>query len=469
MSTDGVLEPYLKNLPQLLVALIATLNAIADGMQYGWSAPVLPLLRSDGSPVRITENDETWLESAYLIAGLAGIPVTAYSVDKIGRKNSILLASSASLVAWVVIAAATKVEHLYVARALSGAAGDMAFVATPMYIAEIADEKIRGFLVGLDYLMMLLGVLVIYSIAPFTPYYAPSVVAGVLIVVQLSVFPFMPSSPYYLLSKGKREQAQKSLDRLRRRREGNGEELEAMIKAVDTRNETKGRLSDLIVVASNRKAVIIITVLLACQNFSGYSVMVMNVHTILTEAGSVYLTSETTGIVMSALMLGAAIVCSLCVDKFGRKILLLISSVLTGLCLLALAIYFRLKLSGVDVKGVSWIPVVSVMAFAVTFKLGLGFLPQLIVSELFSNKVKAVGMTYGDAMFIIFGSLSVISYHYLARCCGIDVPLYVFAVVSFASGVFTVLGVPETKGKTLEEIQLMLRGGRRVDESELAT
>lgn len=70
-------------------------------MQFGWSAPFLPILLADDSPIKITESDIDWLESVYMIGGLAGLPITIYMVDKIGRQKTVLFASSSSFTAWV--------------------------------------------------------------------------------------------------------------------------------------------------------------------------------------------------------------------------------------------------------------------------------------------------------------------------------------------------------------------------------
>lgn len=76
----------------------------------------MPILEKEDSHIKISHADVTWLESIYLIGGLAGLPVTIYSVDKLGRKASILLAAFISLIAWILIAVANNVIYLYVAR-----------------------------------------------------------------------------------------------------------------------------------------------------------------------------------------------------------------------------------------------------------------------------------------------------------------------------------------------------------------
>lgn len=426
-------------------------------MQYGWTSPILQVLKSPDSPVPLKEHEETWLESVYMFGGIAGLPVTIFLVDRVGRKNSMVAAATCSLIGWILIAIADRVEYFYAARFLTGLAGDVAFVSAPMYVAEIADKKIRGFLAGMIYLMMLLGILVIYSVAPFVPIYVSSIVGGVILLTQLCAFPFIPKSPYFLLSKGRREEAFNALRRLRIR-DNIDKEFEEIDAAVQRQKSEKGRPQDLILIKSNRKALIIMTVLCAAQHFSSISVILMNLHHILEEANSVYMSPTSSGILFAAMMLISATIADFYVDKFGRKILLTTSSLFTGLSLLVIAVYFSLQNSGVDVSGISWLPIASVMIYAAVFKYGLGMIPIVMTAELFPAKVKAMGMTISDAMYLVFALISIELYQRLSALYYLDVPFYIFSASCLFTAAFSMLYIPETKGKTLEEIQFILKG-----------
>ncbi|CAH0555375.1 unnamed protein product [Brassicogethes aeneus] len=457
MREDSLKYMFSGTFPQVLAVLTCTVSAISDGMQYGWSAPVIPVLKHPDSPVKISESDEEWLESVYMLGGIAGLPVTIVLVDRIGRKNSMICSAMASLIGWILIGVGNTVEYLFVARFLTGLAGDVAFVAAPMYIAEIADKKIRGFLAGVIYLMMLVGILVIYSVAPFVPIYVSSIVGGIILCLQLCAFPYIPKSPYYLLSKGKYDKAKESLRKLRTNKDID-KEFEEIYSAVNRQKTEKGRPQDLILIKSNRKALIIMTVLNAAQHFSSISVILMNLHDILERAGSAFMSPTTSGIVFAAVMLIAATAADFFVDKFGRKILLTTSSLFTGLCLLVIAIYFTLQKMEYDVSNVSWIPIAAVMVYAAVFKYGLGMVPIVMTAELFPTKVKAMGMTISDAMYLLFALISIELYQSLSSRFGIDVPFYIFAASCLFTAAFSMLYIPETKGKTLEEIQFILKG-----------
>ncbi|KAL3270208.1 hypothetical protein HHI36_009264 [Cryptolaemus montrouzieri] len=426
-------------------------------MQYGWSAPIIPILEGPDTPVKITKGEEIWLENIYLLGGLCGVPVTIYLVDKLGRKYSVLAAGTLNLAAWIVTAIATQASWLLVARFMTGMAGDVAFVAAPMYIAEIADQKIRGFLATLIYTMMLVGILLIYSIGPYTSLLVSSCVGASFLIIQLVTFPFMPESPYYYLCKGKYDKAKRSLERLRVN--PNVEKEIAEMKAAIERQKTeRGRPQDLFLEKSNRKAVIIMVVLNGAQHLSSISVMLMNMHKILSAAGSIYIQTEYAAIIFSALMMIAAAIAGLVCDRFGRKILLITSSILTGLVLLILAIFFHLKELDFNVDSVSWIPIFCVLAYALVFKFGLGIIPIVLTAELFPAKVKAMGMSIADALYLFWALVSVYIFLYTSTEFGMFVPFYIFSFCSIGSAAFCFWVVPETRGRTLEEIQMILKG-----------
>lgn len=211
-------------------------------MHYGWSAPVVPILEAPDSPVPVTHTDITWLEIANMLGGFCGLPVTIFFVDKIGRRNSILMSACMGIICWILLAVAHNIELILVARFLSGIAGDVAFVATPMFIAEIADQNLRGRLSGTTYLMMLVGLLIVYVVAPFVKIWVSSMVGLGILVVQLSTFSFIPQSPYYLLMKGRKEGARKALQWFRSS-EDVEEELGEIAAAVTRQQTERGKMS----------------------------------------------------------------------------------------------------------------------------------------------------------------------------------------------------------------------------------
>ncbi|XP_018334025.1 facilitated trehalose transporter Tret1-like [Agrilus planipennis] len=457
MRKEGNFQILIKKRTQFIPVMLACICAISDGMQYAWTAPSIPILESEESPVEVDSDDEIWLENIYNFGGLAGLAVTIWFVNRFGRKKSILFAAVQHAIAWIMIALAKDKAVIYVARFISGLAGDVSFVSIPMYIAEVADKQIRGFLGTFIFINMMIGVLVLYCVAPYTTIANCSYVGLSIVLFQICTFIWMPETPYYYLINGKQYKALKSLQWIRNTKDVK-DELEDISKAVKRQQSEEGRVKDLFTVKSNLRCVIIMTVLNAAQQFSSFSVLLMNMHTILEDSAS-FLSNNIASIIAAALMLVACISASLIIDKFGRKRLLIISSSTTSIALGILATYFAIKNSGYAIEySYGWVPLASVIMYSFTFKVGLGLVPIVMTGELFPTNIKAMGMTLADAMYVGFSIISIYIFMTTRYWLGMHVPFYIFSGSCILTTFFTLWYIPETKGKTLEEIQLMLRG-----------
>lgn len=416
------------------------------------------LIASTDSPIRITKNDEMWIETIMLIGSTTGLPFTTFAIDRIGRKNCMLISAFLATCCWTLLAFANIIQLVLVARFLLGTAGVIAFVTTTIYVAEISEKQIRGFLCNVLTIMMLLGMLLIYSIAPYASIFVSSSIAAGLLLLQLTTFSFMPESPYYLLMKNRKEQARRSLEWLRS--SGNvNEEMDEIVAAVERQQSERGKPQDLFLISSNRKGIILVAILNASVHFSGFTALSMNLHSIISETKSTLLDDNFVAIIFAVLMLLANILSSSLIDKYGRKVLLVVSSFLTGVSLIALASCFIAK--NIVTATCKVIPMFSVALYAVVFKIGLGTVPGVLPGELFPTKVKSVAVTMSEGVHTVFSTASVYVYQILATHYGVHVPIYLFAVVALSMAVFSIYFVPETKGKTLEEIQLMLKGRER--------
>lgn len=82
------------------------MSCLSDGMHYGWSAPIIPILESENSTIPITHTDVTWIELSNMMGAFCGLPVTIVFVDRIGRKNSILMSAVIGVGCWILLATA---------------------------------------------------------------------------------------------------------------------------------------------------------------------------------------------------------------------------------------------------------------------------------------------------------------------------------------------------------------------------
>lgn len=149
---------------------------------------------------------------------------------------------------------------------------------------------------------------------------------------------------------------------------------------------------------------------------------------------------------------------TLLVDKAGRRILLLLSSTVMAVCLTTLGLSYHLQSHGHDVSSISWLPLASVATFIIVFSIGFGPIPWMMLGELFPSNVKGVASAVTAAFNWILAFAVTKSFQNLLDLLGAPVTFWIFAVMCIAGTIFTAVLVPETKGKSLEEIQLQLSG-----------
>lgn len=218
-------------------------------------------------------------------------------------------------------------------------------------------------------------------------------------------------------------------------------------------------IADLVRVRSNRVALIICLCLMMFQQVSGINAIIFYTMRIFESAGSTMDPSICTiivGVVQVLMTFGS----TLLIEKAGRRILLLQSSVVMGICLAIVGIFYHLKDGGSDVSNIGWLPLISLVMYIVSFSLGFGPIPWMMMGELFAPDVKGIA----SSIAVMFNWTLVFI---VTKCFGImndglggDVTFWIFAACMVVATLFVAIVVPETKGKSTAEIQSILNGGR---------
>jgi len=145
-------------------------------------------------------------------------------------------------------------------------------------------------------------------------------------------------------------------------------------------------------------------------------------------------------------------------DHSGRKSLLIISCIGTACSTAMVAAYFNLQYNHINTKDITWLPATGIITYMIMHSLGLASLPFTLLSELFPTNVKVLGGTIVLTVICLTSSVVTKSYLIIADIAGIHVPFWIFTTCSFTGALFTFFYVPETKGKTFEQIQEKLQG-----------
>ncbi|XP_050535056.1 uncharacterized protein LOC126902078 [Daktulosphaira vitifoliae] len=448
-----------KKLRQYAAALSTTIGPFAVGTVLAWTSPVLPILESENSPkFTITTEEGSWVGSLIAIGAIIGSIPAGKSADIFGRRPTIAALAIPFIISWTMIYFATTVMELYIARLIAGAVIGGVTATVPMYIGEIAESSIRGELGSYIQVKVTLGILYVYCIGPFVTYEELSILCGIIPVIMfILVLLLAPETPTYLLRNGRRKEAEHSLLLLRGPEYDITGEIEELQQQLDEDQKRSSKLKDLISSRATVRASIAVMGLLSFLSFSGINVLIFYSESIFKRTNS-SISPELSTIIIGLLQVVFTFASALLVDKTGRRILLLISDSVMAVCLGCLGFFFWLKEHDVDVIAFTLVPLISLGLYISTFSLGFGPIPGVMMGELFSPDVKGLALGIVCVIASLLEFVVVKIYRNLLDWFDYGITFWIFAGFCVLGTLFVWFLVPETKNKTLQEIQNELNG-----------
>ncbi|XP_073963237.1 facilitated trehalose transporter Tret1-like [Choristoneura fumiferana] len=444
---------------QYLVASLASYGSLCTGMSMGWTSPVLPMLRGPGSPLPAppTLAQESWVGSLLVLGGLLGPLITVPLSKYVGRRWIIIGTNLPLLLGWLLAGVATSLPTLYAARIMWGCATGMMFATVPIYIGEIAEDKIRGALSALFLLFINVGFLLAYAIGPFTSYWGLTAAGGILSLFYLPCTWFIPETPFYLVWKGHHDEALQVLHQLRGKpKDAVQPELDGLKAMVAREFKVEPRIQDLWATRGNVKALGICVFLAMLLQLSGIDVLLFYMEELLVKVGSSMTASDGT-ILMGCVQVITSCITPLVVDRLGRKLLMWTTSLGLTIFLFLIGVYAVLDTHfKVDVTSVTFIPLVCLVFYMILFTLGVGPVPWILVAEMFPVRSKCLASGICSFMCWLAGFIWTRFFRDVAASYGIYTAFWILAVCCGIGFVFSATLLPETKGKTFDEIQEML-------------
>ena len=389
-----------------------------------------------------------WGVSSLLVGAMIGAFGSGILTDRFGRKKILIIVALFFAVSCSATAFASTSAVFIAARLFGGLAVGAASVLSPMYVAEVAPPKNRGTLVSIYQLTIVLGILCSYTINYWLRdfdnnwrwMFATGIVPSVLFFVGLF---FIPESPRWLYKAGRKEDSLNVLTKI------GGEEL-AKAEIVEIAESLKGYSDSVSLVElfkpSTRKVLFTGFILAILVQVSGINTIVDYAPKILLSAGveikNALLNTSLIGLIN---FIFTFIAISL-IDKAGRRLLYLIGSAGMVVTLLLLAGSFFWKMEGI-------FTLICIMLFIAFFASCIGPVFWTLVSEMFPNRIRGKAVAFASFTQWIFNFLVVLLFpHFLASLGGAKTFLFL-ALMSLVQWLFTYFYVPETKGKTLEEIE----------------
>nr|XP_022912004.1 facilitated trehalose transporter Tret1-like [Onthophagus taurus] len=427
-------------------------------MMEAWTSPVLPKMldpnRTDDNPLGrvITQDEESWIGALISIGASAGPFIAAFAADHIGRKWTLLALGVPLAASFIMLVFSNTIGMIYTARTLSGISVGGVFAVLPTYIAEVSEVKIRGMMSTTMNNFEVSGMLLAYVIGPYVSIKLFNILCALVPLLFLLCFLPMPESPYYLIAKDRKGSAKECLKKLRIGSTDSKveKELEEIKECVDQYLGSK--YTDIISSKSNLKALLISLGLITAQQLSGVNIVTFYTQLIFEATGS-SIPAEISSIIIGAVQVIAAFITPLVVDKLGRRVLLMISAIGALISEAPLGLYFHLKNNDVDVENIYWLPVVCLIVYMIVFNFGFGPLPWTIMSELFPDNMKAVATSLTSFLCWILSFIITKYFESVSGYIGIGGSFWIFSGFNLLAAFFIYFFVPETKGKTFQEIQ----------------
>jgi sugar porter (SP) family MFS transporter len=427
------------------ICLIATMGGLMFGFDIAIISGAVPFIQPYFG---WNELQLGWGVSSLLVGAIVGAFGSGILSDMFGRKKVLIFVALFFAVSCTFTALASTSFIFISARLFGGLAVGAASVLSPMYVAEVAPPKNRGMLVSVYQLAIVLGILCSYTINyglhnidnNWRWMFATGIIPSVLFFVGLF---FIPESPRWLYKAGRQTDSMKVLTRI------GGESL-AKIEIQQIAESLKGNSGTVsageIFKPSVRKVMIIGFLLAVFVQISGINTVIDYAPKILLAAGV-----EINNALLQTSLVGVinfifTFVAILFIDKLGRRTLYLIGSMGMVITLVMLAISFYLKMEGI-------FTLICILMFIAFFASCIGPVFWTLLSEIFPNKIRGKALAFASFTQWLFNFLVVLLFpHFLASLGGAKTFLFL-ALMSLLQWLFTYLYVPETKGKTLEEIE----------------
>lgn len=441
------------------ISLIVTIGGFLFGFDTAIISGAVQLVKSQYG---LSTSMEGWFVSSALVGCIAGVSFAGAFSDRFGRKQTLLLSAFLFVLSSVGCALSPDIRWLIFFRIMGGVGIGIASMLAPLYISEFAPQKIRGSLVSVYQLAITIGIVCAYFSNAFIlntknathdngilklvfhdevwrGMLAMNFIPAVLFFILLF---FVPQTPRWLVKKRRSSEALYILSKISGQREAN-EQLNLIEASLKTPDQSLG----ILLKPGYRLALLIGILLPFLGQFSGINAIIYYGPSIFNEAGFTLSSSLDGQVIIGLANMLATLIAVRLVDKAGRKPLLIIGTtgIIISLVLTAVLFYFKVT-SG-------WIIIASILIFICCYAFSLGPVQWVIISEIFPNHIRGRAMSIATMSLWLGATLVAQIFPWLLHMIGAVGVFLFFAVCSVLTILFTLKYIPETKNKSLEEIE----------------
>ena len=432
------------------LAIVAAISGLLFGFDTAVINGVLLFLRH---AFHLTELQTEIAASSLLLGCLVGAAFAGTLGDAIGRRKALLLSAGLFAASAGVSAVAPGLPLFAAGRLIGGVAIGIASVLTPVYIAEVAPAPSRGFLVSVNQLSIVTGILAAYLVDWSLADFGENSWRWMLASAALPALAFLaglfaiPESPRWLIANNQLDRARAVLRRI----DAGSVDLELERIRAAEREEGDGTWSEVFSTGMRRRLIISVVLAVGSQ-ITGINA-ILYYGSILAEQNTVGASGNLAlkaNVAIGLVNFFVTVLAMFLVDRWGRRPMLLVGTFGMFASLGGLVVAHYLHLSS---PAVLFGAIVLYVAF---FAFGMGPIPWIVISEIFPNRIR--GRAASLATSLLWSATLLITFTFLSaqQAIGLHGVFLVFALVSLAVFAYVLLRVPETKGRSLEDLQTTL-------------
>jgi sugar porter (SP) family MFS transporter len=449
----------------VMVGVVTFLAGLLFGYDQGVISGALPILKADlGLSDLVSEIITSWVT----LGALFGALVAGTLADRHGRRWTAIAAGILFIAGAILEAVAPGAALLTAGRLITGLGVGFASTVAPLYAAEMAPKWLRGRFVSSYQLAITVGIFLAYladdaltGSGRWRLMFALAVIPGALLVLGFLV---VPESARWLLRRGRREEAEAVVEKLAGPEGADAAmaEVESELAAETTEGQATWKE---VFVPALRRPLMIGVWLAIIQQVTGINAIIYYANEIFARAGftTAEAQADATLYAIGLVNVLATFVAIAFVDRFGRRPLLLTGLVGMGVALLTVGLAFvafsteASSPTSTTVAGI--VTLVALIVFIASFAFSLGPIVWTIISEIFPNRVRGRAVSFATA--VNWGAAFLVTQFFLTivDAIGESTTFILFAVICAVSWIYIARNVPETKGRSLEEIQEIWASG----------
>ncbi|XP_057381612.1 facilitated trehalose transporter Tret1-2 homolog [Daphnia carinata] len=447
-----------KVLPQLLAAAIGSWGFFCTGLVRGWSSPGIPSLNATKN-FEIESSDVAWIASMPPLCALVGALLVSYPMQHFGRRRTLIGLSIPFFIGFLLMGLTYFGRHkamLYVGRLMTGLVNGALTPSSQIYISECSSPRIRGVLSSLTASALALGILTPYIIGAFVDWWVLALILIVFPVLLFTGMIFMPETPIWLMAHKHEDEARRALQRLRGKRTDVDAEFLRIKENQEKSDKKKHKIQPReLLKGSVLKPLSISLGIMFFQQSTGINAMVFYTVNIFKSAGS-SIDGRYATIIVGVVQLIATAFSGFFVDRYGRRILLLGSAVIVSCSLAAMGSFFYMQEqwgAALATEKLGWLPLLSLVVFFIAYSGGYANVPFILMGELFPARYRSILGPLSSSFNLCCTFIVVRSFPVMQVTMTKYGAFWFFMCCTLVGIAFVYFLLPETKGKTLEDIE----------------